>query len=107
THTGMRWMNILDESGCGLKLWSATPFSASALPFSLEDLDTHVHSLELKAKAHENERSRGMTYVHMDLAQMGVGGITSWGTWPLKDYLLPAKPYAFQFTLAPVFDQVR
>ena len=106
THTGMRWLNILDESGTGLKLWSATPFSASALPFSLEDLDTHVHSLELKAKAHEGERSRGTTYVHMDFAQMGVGGINSWGTWPLKEYLLPAKPYDFVFTLSPVFDQV-
>ena len=106
THTGMRWMNILDETGSGLKLFAPTPFSASALPFSLEDLDTHVHSLELKAKAHENERSRGMTYVHMDLAQMGVGGITSWGTWPLKEYLLPAKPYDFVFTLSPVLDDI-
>ena len=105
--TGMRWLNILDESGTGLKLCAPTPFSASALPFSLEDLDTHVHSLELKAKAHENERSRGTTYVHMDLAQMGVGGVTSWGTWPLKEYLLPAKPYDFVFTLSPVFDDVR
>ena len=106
THTGMHWMNILDETGTGLKLWAPTPFSASALPFSLEDLDTHVHSLELKAKAHENERSRGTTYVHMDLAQMGVGGITSWGTWPLKEYLLPAQPYDFVFTLSPVFDDI-
>ena len=106
THTGMRWLNILDETGSGLKLFAPTPFSASALPFSLEDLDTHVHSLELKAKAHENERSRGMTYVHMDLAQMGVGGITSWGTWPLKEYLLPAKPYDFVFTLSPVLDDI-
>ena len=106
THTGMRWLNILDETGSGLKFFAPTPFSASALPFSLEDLDTHVHSLELKAKAHENERSRGTTYVHMDLAQMGVGGITSWGTWPLKEYLLPAKPYDFVFTLSPVFDDI-
>ena len=107
THTGMRWLNIVDETGTGLKLSAPTPFSASALPFSLEDLDTHVHSLELKAKAHENERSRGTTYVHMDLAQMGVGGITSWGTWPLREYLLPAKPYDFVFTLSPVFDDIR
>ena len=106
THTGMRWMSILDEAGTGLRLCAPTPFSASALPFSLEDLDTHVHSLELKAQAHENDRSRGTTYVHMDLAQMGVGGITSWGTWPLKEYLLPAKPYDFVFTLSPVFDDI-
>ena len=107
THTGVRWLRIVDEAGAGLELSAPTPFSASALPFSLEDLDTHVHSLELKAKAHENERSRGTTYVHMDLAQMGVGGITSWGTWPLKEYLLPAQPYDFVFTLSPVFDRVR
>ena len=107
THTGMRWMRLVDAAGTGLELCAPTPFSASALPFSLEDLDTHVHSLELKAKACENERSRGTTYVHMDLAQMGVGGITSWGTWPLQPYLLPAQPYDFVFTLAPVFDQVR
>jgi beta-galactosidase len=43
----------------------------------------------------------------MDLAQMGVGGITSWGTWPLKEYLLPAQPYDFTFTLSPVFDDIR
>ena len=107
THTGMRWLRIVDEAGAGLELSAPTPFSASALPFSLEDLDARVHSLELKAKAHENERSRGTTYVHMDLAQMGVGGINSWGSWPLADYLLPAKPYDFVFTLSPVFDQVR
>ena len=107
THTGMRWLRIVDDAGTGLELSSPTPFSASALPFSLEELDTHVHSLELKAKAHVGERSCGTTYVHMDLAQMGVGGITSWGTWPLKDYLLPAQPYDFVFTLSPVFDRIR
>ena len=102
THTGMRWMRLVDEAGNGLEFSAPAAFSASALPFSLEDLDTHVHSLELKAKAHEGERSRGTTYVHIDLAQMGVGGITSWGTWPLKEYLLPAQPYEFTFTMAPV-----
>ena len=107
THTGLRWMRLLDEAGRGLELAAPVPFSASALPFSLEDLDTHVHSLELKAKAFENNRSQGTTYVHMDLVQMGVGGINSWGTWPLTDYLLPAIQRTFTFTLSPVFDQVR
>ena len=107
THTGLRWMRLLDEAGDGLAFCAPTPFSASALPFSLEELDTHVHSLELKAKAHEGERSRGTTWVHIDRAQMGVGGINSWGTWPLKDYLLPAQPYDFVFLLQPVHGQVR
>jgi len=77
-------------------------FSASALPFSLEELDTHVHSLELKVNAHENDRSRGTTYVHADLAQMGVGGVNSWGAWPLPEYLLPAQPRTFRLLIRPV-----
>ena len=102
THTGIRWMRILDDADRGLELAAPAPFSASALPFSLEELDTHVHSLELKAKAHENDRSRGTTHVHADLAQMGVGGINSWGSWPLTDYLIPAAERTFVFLVTPV-----
>ena len=102
THTGLRWLRLLDAAGDGLELCAPAAFSASALPFSLEDLDTHVHSLELKAKAHENDRSRGATWVHADLIQMGLGGIDSWGHWPLKEYLLPAEPRTFTLVLSPV-----
>jgi beta-galactosidase len=102
THTDIRWMRLLDAAGNGLEFTAPTPFSASALPFSLEDLDAHVHSLELKAKACEGNRSRGKTYVHIDLVQMGVGGIDSWMSWPLKEYLLPAKEREFVFVLKPV-----
>ena len=36
----------------------------------------------------------------LDVArQMGVGGINSWGAWPLKKYQLPAKPYRYAFRL--------
>ena len=33
--------------------------------------------------------------------------IWTWPTWPLKEYLLPAQPYDFTFTLSPVFDDIR
>ena len=102
THTGLRNFRVLAVDGFGVELTSDVRFSASALPFSLEELDTHVHSLELKAKAHENDRSRGTTYVHADLAQMGVGGNNSWGAWPLKEYLLPAQPRTFRLLIRPV-----
>ena len=102
THTGLRNFRVLAVDGFGLELTSDNPFSASALPFSLEELDRHVHSLELKAQAYENERSRGTTYIHADLAQMGVGGINSWGSWPLEEYLLRAQPRTFRLLLRPV-----
>ena len=60
------------------------------------------HSLNLKAKAHENDRSNGTTYVNFDLVQMGVGGINSWGTIPLDQYLIPAAEREFTFVIRPV-----
>ena len=102
THTGLRNFRVLAVDGFGLELTSEENFSASALPFSLEELDTHVHSLELRAKAHDNDRSRGTTYVHADLAQMGVGGINTWGAWPLPEYLLPAKERTFRLLIRPM-----
>ena len=119
-HGGLRWLRLLDEGGNGLEMTAAEPFAASALPLSLRDLDVAYldggaasrnhsgqfgaaqHSLELKAKAFENRRSLGTTYVHVDQVQMGVGGINSWGEWPLKEYRIPAAPRCFRFHLRPV-----
>ena len=102
THTGLRYFRVLAPDGFGLELSSDVRFSASALPFSLEELDTHVHSLELKAKAHDNDRSRGTTYVHADLVQMGVGGVNSWGAWPLEAYRLKPVERSFNLLIRPV-----
>ncbi len=120
TKTGLRYFRLLDSNGTGLEITADGKFSASALPFSIKDLDclengipqrankTNVqngearHSLNLKAKAHENDRSGGTTYVNFDLIQMGVGGIHSWGTLPLDKYLIPAAEREFAFVLRPV-----
>ena len=120
THTGLHYFRILDDGGNGLELLSGADFSASALPFSLEDLDVSLpegdkpevnhnnqrgipqHSLELKKKAHEGQRSLGRTYVHADLVQMGVGGVNSWGKTPLEAYLLHPAEREFSFVLRPV-----
>ena len=60
------------------------------------------HSLNLKAEAHESDRASGKTYVNFDLAQMGVGGINSWGSRPLDRYLIPAAERGFTFVIRPV-----
>ena len=120
TKTGLRYFRVLDSNGTGLEVTADGKFSASALPFSMRDLDclengTPVranktntqngearHSLNLKAKAHENDRTDGTTYVNFDLVQMGVGGVHSWGTLPLDKYLIPAAEREFTFVLRPV-----
>lgn len=106
--TGLRWAKVLDDNGAGFEISSATKFSASALPFSFGDMDirklqnSHAHSLELKAKAHENKRSLGKTYVTFDLLHTGLGCVNSWGAWPLEKYQVRPDEYDFEFVLRPV-----
>ena len=120
THTGLRYLRLLDDGGCGLEISSVSEFSASALPFPMNVLDcmengTPVrknkanvqageprHSLDLKPMAHEDDRDAGMTYVNFDLIQMGVGGIDSWGAIPLEKYMIRAKERDFAYFIRPI-----
>ena len=122
TKTGLRYFRVLDPNGTGLEITAEHKFSASALPFSMRDLDclengtparankTNTqngvarHSLNLKSKAHENDRANGTTYVNFDLVQMGVGSINSWGALPLDQYLIPAAEREFTFVIRPVIN---
>ena len=110
TKTGLRYFRVLDGNDCGLEITSDVKFSASALPFSIEQMDSQtqtinpriLHSLELKALAHENDRAAGQTHVTFDLVQMGMGCVNSWGARPLDEYMVPAKEMEFNFVLRPV-----
>jgi beta-galactosidase len=106
--TGLKWFRVVTGDGCGLEVTSNVKFSASALPFSREQLDFKkygiTHSLELKSLAHENDRSNGKTYVSFDGYHYGLGCINSWGAIPLKQYQLPAQAYKFEFVLKPVLN---
>ncbi|MGN0201698.1 MAG: glycoside hydrolase family 2 TIM barrel-domain containing protein [Candidatus Cryptobacteroides sp.] len=120
TKTGMKFFRVLDSKGTGLEISSDVKFSASALPFSIAQLDCvkdggkpdkadndniygkQLHSLNLKEAAHENDRSNGVTYVNFDLMQTGVGGVHSWGTWPLEDYLVRPQERDFNFVIRPL-----
>ncbi len=118
--TALRYFRVMDGAGCGLEMSSGVLFGASALPFSQRDLDTSLddprprpnpsntqagratHSLELLSKLSPHSTSTGSTYVHVDLAQMGVGGNDSWGAWPEKEYLLPAGERTFELVIRPI-----
>lgn len=105
--TELKWFKITNGNGTGLEITSDKKFSASALPFYRKDMDVSLigrqaHSLELLAKAHTLDRSNGTTFVNFDLAQMGLGGINSWGALPLEKYRLNAAEREFHFILRPV-----
>lgn len=93
THVGLKWFRLTDDSGYGLEITSPAQFSASALPFTRQDLtdfsspfaseelssvsSRYSHSEELRPAAHEADRSRGVTHLNFDLVQRGLGCIDS------------------------------
>ncbi|MCQ2166352.1 MAG: DUF4981 domain-containing protein [Bacteroidales bacterium] len=104
THCELRWLEVKNSAGRGLRFDAAENFSASALPFAREAIDLSItgggrsdhgdqrHSLELVPD--------GKTHLNIDAAQMGVGCICSWGTTPRKEHMLPARDRTFEFTIS-------
>lgn len=120
--TDLKWLRVTDKSGLGLEMTSDKRFIGTVLPFSQRDMDVTAdgnepvanptnhpkgrnrHSLDLKAKAHENDRINGTTYVNIDSEQLGLAGEDSWGAWPLPQYRLCLdRDRSFTFTIRPVF----
>jgi beta-galactosidase len=98
-HTDIRWFKITTAKGDGLLIESGSLLSMSALHYFDADLDDG----DVKDQRHSGELvPRKQTQLHIDLKQMGVGGINSWGTWPLEQYQLKEKNYSFSFKITPV-----
>ena len=98
TRTDLRWIEILDWSCSGLKVFSDVPFSASALEYSMESLDDGV----AKDQRHSPEVPKSdFTEVCVDKVQMGLGCVNSWGALPLPEYMVKYGDYEFSFIIAP------
>lgn len=98
--TGVRWVSFTNEKGRGLLFEMADSLlSFSALPYSLDDLDPE----ENKKQYHSGELiPRDRIYLHMDLQQTGVGGIDSWGAWPLKKYRIVYGHHQYGYWIRPL-----
>ncbi len=97
--TDVRWMEIRNKQGEGLFFTADSTFSMSALHYFDKDLDDGPKRQQRHAA---DLVKRKQTQVNIDLRQMGVGGINSWGAWPLHEYTLPYKDYSFSFVIKPV-----
>jgi beta-galactosidase len=96
--TGVRWLALRNDEGVGLLVVGDTLLSASALPFTQEDLDEGPQ----KTNRHAGEiEPRDLVALNVDLRQMGVAGINSWGATALPQYTLPYGEYRVKFTLKP------
>ena len=103
TKTDIRYWKQLNNAGNGLEFVAETPFSASALNYSIESLDDGPQ----KGQSHSPEVKKvDYTNLLIDKVQMGLGCVNSWGAIPLDEYLIPYGDYSFTFVMRPVFHQL-
>lgn len=99
TKTDIRFWRQLNHAGTGLEVVAAKPFSASALNYTIESLDEG----RAKVQGHSQEVAKApLTNLLIDLEQMGLGCIDSWGALPRKEYILNYADRTFTFLLSPI-----
>ena len=88
--TGIRWADITDAKGRGLRLW-LNGGEFSALPWTPHELENAAHGFELPPVCY--------TVLKMSAIQMGVGGDDSWGARTHDEYLPDVSgPMEFRFS---------
>ncbi|SFW84001.1 glycoside hydrolase family 2 TIM barrel-domain containing protein [Chitinophaga sancti] len=99
TKTDVRWWNQMTVGGNGLRFTGDTAFSISALHYTIETLDDGIQKDQRHSELLEPEP---LTNVCIDKAQMGLGGIDSWGRLPLEKYRVHYQDHHFTFTMTPI-----
>lgn len=92
--TDVRWMELTDDDGFGLRIHGEPLLSVNVHDFSDAAL--------LKAKGTQRIVKDGNIHVSVDLHQMGLGGDDSWSPRVHQEFQLKEKKYEYSFTLSPV-----
>lgn len=110
--TDVRWMSLLNESGAGLRVETASsPLSTSAWQLGSEALDfvsgakgseSASGLVPLTSKHGAELTPADFITWNIDWKQMGVGGDNSWGAPVHDEYTLPLKEYFYSFRLIPM-----
>ena len=95
----VRWLELTNSEGEGLRVEGLQPLSVSAMPYRSEDLDP---GLTKKQMHYSDIEPRREVVLHIDLAQRGLGGDDSWGAQPHDAYRLTADKYSYGYILRPI-----
>lgn len=96
--TDTRWVKFTGEDGKGLMIRTDSLFCWSALYYLQEQLRQ-----KSRGSMHPTDLSKNpFISVHIDAAQMGVGGDNSWGAWPHEQYRIQPVERSYGFTIEPV-----
>ena len=95
--TDVRWLTLKDTTGAGIKITGTQPLGFSALNIPTEELDPG----EQKAQRHPTDlKVQDKVFLHVDLAQRGLGGDNSWGAYPHEQYRLEDNAYSYSYTIS-------
>jgi beta-galactosidase len=92
-HAGVRWFELTDTSGRGVRIDLDKPLQVSVNPFRAEQLADATHDVELVPTRN--------TSVHIDAAHRGVG-TASCGPDTLPGYLVSGGTYSFTWTVRAI-----
>ncbi len=90
--TDIRYFNVYNNDGFGLKVSGNTAFDMSVLPYTQHELENARNSSELPIS--------NSTVVTVSKFSQGVGGDDSWGSKPHKEHILGTdRDFRFEFCL--------
>ena len=94
--TGIRYASLQNDEGAGLLVVAgASPVEVSALHYTANEMNRHVHPYELQST--EN------IILRVNAVQMGVGGDNSWSRIVTHEQYLPRESvYTYSFLLCPL-----
>ena len=91
SRTGVRWAEVTNGKGAGLRFSSPSGMEFSALPWSPFEIENAAHHVDLPPIQN--------TFIRPALARRGVGGDDSWGARTHPEFLIPADgDLVFQFS---------
>ena len=95
--TDVRWLTLKDKNGTGIHIMGEQPLGFSALNIPTDELDPG----EQKAQRHPTDlKVQDSVFLHVDLAQRGLGGDNSWGAYPHEQYRLEDNTYSYGYTIS-------
>lgn len=98
-HTDVRWWKVTSDTGKGLEFCGVKPMECSTINYLTMDLDDGLE----KHQRHSGDLTpRDFSVVHINDHQTGVGGINSWGSWPLDKYQVKYADQDFTFFIRPL-----
>lgn len=99
-HCDVRWMELRNAAGQGIRVTGDKPLSVSAWNFPMEDIEYRPSQVERRHGG--SIVKQDMVWLNIDHRQMGVGGDNTWGAQVHPEYTITPCEWKYGFTITPL-----